>query len=539
MSFLRFEPEVLRTWLVAQPLLALFLILTVGMMLGGIRVKGIGLGSSGVLFAGLLAGVLGLRIPDGVGTLGIVLFTYCVGLAAGSNFFGALRRQGRQLALLSLLTVAAGAFATLSLAWLLRLHPALAAGLFTGAMTSTPGLAVALEALGPDGRLATIGYGIAYPFGVAGVVLFVQLLPRLLGQPLRRLGGDGHEPEIVRRVVAVTVPEFIGVPLSRLPERAGAGDFCVSRVKRGGGLVPIAPADVCAADTVIMVVAPAAQAAAVVARLGHEHLPPLRLDADHDRGGIVVTRPELLGASLAQLDPLARFGVVVTRVNRDGHALLATPDLQLEYGDLLTVVGTPPALARFAQAAGHREKALHETDLAALALGLAAGVALGLVPLGIPGGWSFRLGLAGGPLFVALLFGHWRRQGLIAGYLPRAARQMLMELGLVFCLADAGAKAGTTLLPVLREYGLPLFLGGIAVTLLPMAVAWVAARHWLRLGLLESLGGICGGMTSTPALGVLVKEADSNQPVASYAAAYPAALIMVAVCVQAIIAMLG
>jgi putative transport protein len=443
------------------------------------------------------------------------------------------------MANLAVLTVGIGALTTLGLAALLHLDPALAAGLFTGALTSTPGLAVALDVLGEQGRIATIGYGVAYPFGVAGVVLFIQLLPRLLGHQLRSLGGEGNTSGILRRVIEITNPEFTGQALARLSTAAGVGDFCVSRVMRHDALVPVTQTDVACTGMVVLVVAPTERMEAVCERLGQESRLRLHMDADQERIQIVITRPELLGQPVAELDLLSRFGVVVTRVARDGYTVLAGTGTQFEYGDTLTAVGTPDALTAFARAAGHREKTLHESDLATLALGLALGIGLGMVPLGIPGRWSFSLGLAGGPLFVALLLGHFRRRGWVAGHLPRAARQNLMELGLVFCLADAGVKAGATFVPVLREHGATLFLAGILVTILPMTVAYVVARQWFKLDLLATLGGICGGMTSTPALGILVAEVDSGKPVTSYAAAYPVALILMAVFVQIILSILS
>ncbi len=531
-------PEAVLQWLAGQPLLTLFLVLGAGLLAGSVRFKGIGLGSSGALFAGLLAGHLGLSIPGGIGVLGIVLFTYCVGLAAGPTFFGSLRRQGGGLAALAAITVGCGAVTALGMAWRLRLSPALAAGLFTGSLTSTPGLAVALDALGEQGATATIGYGVAYPFGVAGVVLFIQLLPRLLGHALRRPDNEPDGTALERRLVEIVHPEFDGLAPVRLAAAAGAGDFCVSRIRRDDRLAPVAATDTIRTGTVALVVAPRNRMEGIVRKLGRESACPMLVDADHERAQIVVTRPELLGRALSSLDLLSRHGVVITRIARDGHTFLATTDMALEYGDIVTAVGTPETLTAFAHTAGHREKTLHESDLATLALGLALGVGLGLAPFGLPGRASFRLGLAGGPLFVALLLGHFRRRGWMAGHLPRAARQTLMELGLVFCLADAGVNAGGTLAPVLREHGLSLFFAGVLTTLLPMSVAYVAARRLLRFDLLATLGGLCGSMTSTPALGVLVAEADSGKPAASYAAAYPVALVLVAVCVHAVLRML-
>ncbi len=529
-----------RLWLAGQPLMTLFLVLGSGLLFGSLRIKGIGLGSSGALFTGLLAGHWGLGLPGGVGALGIVLFTYCVGLSAGPTFFSSLKSQGGGLTKLAAVTVGVGALTTLVLAGLLKLDPGLAAGLFAGAMTSTPGLAVALDALGEQGRIATIGYGVAYPFGVAGVVLFIQLLPRLLGHSLRRLGGETETPAIQRQTLEIVTSAFDGLPPAQLPAAMGIGDFCVSRILRGDRLVPVTPEDTIHAGMTTLVIAPGDRMDAIRDKLGREApMASLRLDADQERRQIVATRPEVLGQPISQMNLLSRFGVVATRIARDGYTMLAAGDMTLEYGDTLTVVGSPEALAAFARVAGHCEKTLHESDLATLALGLALGIGLGLVPFGIPGRAAFRLGLAGGPLFVALFLGHFRRRGWMAGHLPRAARQTLMELGLIFALADAGVKAGSTLIPVLREHGATLFLVGMVVTVLPMAVAYIAARRWLGFDLLVTLGGLCGSMTSTPALGVLIAEADSGKPAASYAAAYPMALILMAIGVQVILFLLA
>jgi len=377
--------EALHNLFLNQPLVVLFALIATGLLLGGARVKGINLGSSGVLFTALLAGHLGYSIPAGVGTLGLVLFVYCVGIGAGDRFFASLVREGAALAKLAMLIVVLGAAMTWAGATLLDIPAGLATGIFAGALTSTPALAAATEGMAARGGADAvgIGYGIAYPFGVIGVVLFVQVLPRILK---------------------------------------------------------------------------------------------------------------------TDLDPIA-------------DSLDTRPDDRLE-----NVMG-----------AGHCGSAIDATCLLSLSVGLTLGIVLGMLPFGLPGGTPIKLGLAGGPLLVALVLGHFGKIGPIVGFIPRPTRMLLQELGLVFFLASAGVRGGGALVATLQEHGIMLFGLGVCVSVLPLIVAWPIATKCFKMNPLQALGGICGGMTSTPALGALTTKTDSQTPVTSYLSAYPVALIFMIV----------
>ncbi len=372
------NPSALHNLLLDQPLIVLFALIASGLLLGNAKVKGIGLGSSGVLFAALLAGHLGYSIPAGTGKLGLVLFVYCVGIGAGDRFFAALVREGKALAKLAILIVLLGATTTWIGATLLDIPAGLAAGIFAGALTSTPALAAATEGMAAygGGDAVSIGYGIAYPFGVIGVVLFVQLLPRLL-----------------------------------------------------------------------------------------------HLDLHQAATGLPHTSPS------------------------------KPPDETADVACLLS-----------------------------LAVGLTLGTLLGSLPIG-----PARLGLAGGPLIVALILGHFRKIGPIVGHIPRPTRLLLQELGLVFFLAAAGVRGGGALMSTLLQHGATLFALGICVSALPLIAAWPIATRALKMNPLQALGGICGGMTSTPALGALTSTTDSQTPVISYVSAYPVALLFMIVIAKLLI----
>ena len=246
---------------------------------------------------------------------------------------------------------------------------------------------------------------------------------------------------------------------------------------------------------------------------------------------VVVTSPEVVGKTLAELSLRTLHGVTVARVYRHGVEFVPRPDTPIHYGNMLQVVGEPENLRAFAALAGHRARAYDETDLLSVGVGLVAGVLLGMVSFGL-GGSQLSLGMAGGPLLVALVLGHFGRIGPVAGYLPRASRLLLQELGLVFFLADAGVKAGGQLVPVLSQYSASLLGAAAGIAFIPMVAGFVVARWALRMDLLQSLGAICGGMTSTPGLGVITSRTDHETPVISYATIYPVALILLTVCAR-------
>ena len=521
-------------------LIALFTVIGAGLLLGSITFKGINLGSSGVLFSALLAGHLGLEIPGGVGNFGLALFVYCVGIGAGPRFFPALAREGGGLAKLGFVIVASGA----ALAWWLGrafgLPADLSVGLFAGALTSTPALAAASEGGGLTAQAVAIGYGIAYPLGVIGVVLFVQLVPRLLKpDPSEQAEEDiATATEGVQNVlVETTNANLVG---RRIDEDILAGYSCqVSRIVRNGRLFPLGANETFALGQTLLIVGRPKDIELATTFLGHRSGESFVADTENERERLVVTDKSVGGRRLRELSPLRNFGVVITRISRLGYEFVPTPDTRLETYDVLTSVGHAADIKKFAGHIGHRPQAFDQTDLISMALGLSAGIFVGMIPISLPGGSPMTLGLAGGPLFVALVLGYFGRVGRIVGHIPRPTRMLLQELGLVLFLANAGIVGGGSLAATIQEYGGIVFAIGAAITFGPVLIAYPVARKFIGLTQAQTLGGICGGMTSTPALGALTSSTPSQQPIVSYATAYPVALITMTVMAKLLLQLMG
>ena len=535
--------EAINQLLLNQPLIALFGIIATGLLFGNITIKGINLGSSGVLFSALLAGHLGYSIPGGIGTLGLVLFVYCVGIGAGGRFFASLAREGATLAKLALVIVGTGGLITWAGAKLLDLPADLATGIFAGALTSTPALAAATEGIKDGASGVSIGYGIAYPFGVIGVVLFVQLLPRVLKHDLDAIAekhdaSSDSEDRVETVLVEVTNHNLFGKKIAD----SGIMNFnaCqVSRIYKEDQLAPLSYDDTFSDKQLLLLVGRSKEISIAVDFLGKRSDRHVLKDVENERQQLLVTDRKIAGKSIRDFGPLKNHGIVITRITRLGLTFVPNGSTILEVNDQLTSVGRTDDLKGFAAAVGHRNNAIDTTDLLSLSAGLTLGIIAGLIPLGLPDSTPITLGLAGGPLFVALILGHFGRVGRIIGHIPRPTRLLLQELGLVFFLANAGVRGGVSLVETVQQYGLTLFGLGMAVSIIPLIFAWIIARKLFKLDALQSLGGICGGMTSTPALGAITAKTDSQVPVISYVSAYPVALIVMILIAKVLIGLLG
>lgn len=527
-----------------QPLIVLFGIIFFGIALGSIQIKGLSLGLSGVLFAALIAGHYGLKIPGGVGTLGLALFVYCVGLSAGNRFFSSLAKQGSKLAILSALIVCTGAFVTYLFGKMLGVPGGISSGIFAGACTSTPALAAASEVMSTmtgQSSGVSIGYGIAYPFGVVGVVLFVQLVPRLfkfdLTEEARNFKG-GSSSGISAKLIRVTREDLTGTNISAC--RVMDKIHCrITRIVKDNKLVPLSPDDEFNPEVELLVVGTKKDIRMAADYLGEVCENPYAIDSDHERRELILTSPSYAGKTLKELDLLSNDRIIISRISRLGFTFIPTGATILQRNDVLTVVGTSENIDKYSLKIGHRSSAINATDIMSLAFGLCIGIILGMVEVGMPGGSTISLGTAGGPLIAALIMGHFGKIGPFVGYIPRPSRVLLQDLGLVFFLADAGIKGGADLLVTVHQYGVTVFIMGMFVTCIPMLLAYVIGMRYFKMNVLECLGGICGGMTSTPALGAIASKTDSQAPVVSYATAYPVALILMTLGAKAIISLLG
>lgn len=525
-----------------SPLTVFLGIIVLGLSLGRLSLFGISLGTSAILFVALLAGHFKLEIPSGVGQLGLAIFVFCVGLAAGPTFFRGLASQGRILATLGAIIVVSGVSATWLCAKFLEIPAELAGGLMAGAMTSTPALGAITETAADTSRVG-VGFGVGYPIGIVGVVLFVQLALRYLQTPadptdVYLSARPDESPPIQRRIVEIANPVVVGKRLNEL-SILSQSNCQISRIKLDGRWRPT-PADyIFRLGDQILLIGQLVEIAPVAETLGILRDGDLAiLDGDRERKTVVVTSKEIYGKTLKELRLRSRYGVTVARIRRHDLEFVPSSRTHIEFGDILTLVGEPLSLANIERTFGHRPRALNETDLLSLTAGLAVGILVGNLVLNVAG-LSISLGIAGGPLAVGLVLGHFRRIGPISGAFPPAAQLLLTEGGLALFLADAGVHAGENVAQVLSEQGLKLLGAATFIALFPMIVGYGLARYGFQLSLLQALGATCGGMTSTPGLAVLTGKTDSSQTVTSYVAAYPVALVSITILTPLLVKLLN
>jgi putative transport protein len=530
--------------LTGNPLLTLFVVAAVGYPVGRIRFGAFRLGVAAVLFVGLALGALDpeLTLPDVVYRLGLVLFVYTIGLAGGPHFVtslrrGGLRQNGLVLAMLGLATVVVAGAATL-----LGVAPAKAAGLFAGALTNTPALAGLMEIL-PEATRSdpVVAYAVAYPVGVVGVLAAIFLMQRRwrTDYPAEAVAlGAGGEPLAVG-AVRVSRPDVATRSIEGW--RAEQGWHVLAGRHLHEGKVEIAdPHHVLAVGDVLGLIGPPSDVAAATAFLGepsHDHPEWDRSTLDARR--VFVSSPEVAGRRLRELD-LSRYGALVTRVRRGDVDLLADPDMRLDLGDRVRVLAPRERIEAVSRYFGDSYRALSEVDVVSLGLGLALGLALGEVPIPLPGGATFELGLAGGPLLMALLLGTVGRTGPILWQLPYNANLTLRQLGLILFLAGVGVRSGWSFAHTVASLeGLTLFLvGALLTTGLALLTLWIGHR---RMNIpMSTLTGLLAGQQTQPAVLAFAGEQTGNDlPTLGYATVFPVATLAKILLAQALLALLG
>lgn len=513
-----------------QPILALAALIALGTLLGRVQCWGISLGASGVLFAAMAMGHYGIELPEVFTELGVVLFTFTVGLQAGPHFLHTVRRYGLSYFGLALFTLGVAWVVAFGFAKLCDIPANLTTGIYAGALTSTPGLAASLQAL--DDPKISVGYGVAYPLGVIGVVLFVQVAPRLLrldwNKEIKRADAGNGKPEVTRVWLRITNPQIEGKTIGDVEATSMAGAV-ISRVIDKYLAMPPQASTHLALDQHVRVVGTEEEIRKMELLLG-----PVDEEFEEPKSAIssatlIVTEQKLCGQSLEQLQLRERYGLTVSRIWRDEFEFVPRARTTLEFGDEVRLVGDTADLERIEPIIGHKAERLNETQFLPFALGLLVGVVLGNIPLNLTEEISVSLGMAGGPLAAGLCAGHFGRIGRMNFRMPVAARKFVNDLGLILFLGGAGVAAGADFVSVVRSQGVMLLLAAALVTAAPLAAAWVLSRKVFGWDALNCLGSVCGAMTSTPGLGAVTRVADSAAPSTAYVAVYPVALLAVTI----------
>ncbi len=506
------------------------LITLLGTALGRISIKSFGLGSSGIIFAALVFGHLGFTLPGDFQTLGLVLFIYSIGLQAGPGFFHTLKSGGLKLTLGALAVIAVGFLTAVAMCFIYGFDEGIGAGLFAGALTSTPGLAVAVEMTGDSGAAAA--YGLTYFFGVTGVIVFIQLLPGLMKIDItveeRQLEEERSSAKKPMRTmhVALTNPNLFNKKIKELDLNSIA-PIVITRLLRRGADQPI----LVGGDTLlregdhIRIVGRQQDLEKLQPFLGETIKSEIEFERVLSRKHILVSKQHVAGITLGQLNLHEVFNVQITRIFRNGMDLPVTRNMRLHIGDTVLAVGNRQALKNVEKLLGNNVREVYSVNPLPIFIGIFLGFLLGKIPLYIPYGGVFTLGTTGGVLISGILLANLYKTGPFTWEIPAAANAFIREIGLILFLATVGTKTGATIVETLRTQGLELFIAGIAVTTVPLLTAVVICRRLLKLRFLRMLGVMTGAMTSTPGLASVMELSATHYASSAYATVYPVALI--------------
>ncbi|MBK7627332.1 MAG: putative transporter [Bacteroidales bacterium] len=528
---------------VAHTILVYSLIIVIGVFLGKLKVSGISLGITFVLFAGLAAGHFGLSanhlVIEFVKDFGLILFVFSIGLQVGPGFFSSFKKGGLSLNLMAMIIVLLGGATTLALHYITGKSLPMLVGVMSGAVTNTPGLGAAQQALVQISGSAPVpeiglGYAVAYPFGVLGIILTMFAIRKFLGinvqKEIEQFNLDLHPTETLpeKRSILVTNPGIFNKTIFEISKIINR-EVVVSRILRNGELILAASDTEVQENDIILVVTQKGSISEVVSIIGKES----DMDISAKSGSLIsrrimVTNKDVFGKDLGSLKLRTRYNINITRVYRSGIELVATPNLILQMGDRLTVVGDEKSMEKVIAQLGNSIKRLNEPNIVPIFIGILLGVILGSIPFHIPGiANPIRLGLAGGPLIVAILLSKYGYKFSLVSYTTPSANLMLREIGIVLFLASVGLVAGEKFIPTLLSGDGLIWMGyGALITLLPLLIVGFFTRIYLGKNYLEICGLLSGSMTDPPALAFANSIAQSEAPAVAYATVYPLVMFL-------------
>lgn len=524
---------------VAWAVLALMLVAVTGLLLSHLKIKGIGLGVTGVLFTGITLGHFGLsideRILEFVRDFGLILFVFTIGLQLGPGFFASFRKQGLTLNLLAATIILLGAGVTIGAGILFNVNPFASVGLFSGATTNTPSLGATQQmlkslagAFAENAAIPPLAYAAAYPGAVAGIISVILLLRWIPGGKSAAAAFENKPTHMERMNVLLESPGIENVVVGEIPDCHGVA---ISRIKRAGISEVETATDQMRLHRGDIVLAIGAREALdhfrnLAGRETNWNL--LNVSARILSRRMVVTRNDVLGKALADLNLSARFGAVVTRLARGEIEMTALHELKLQFGDTLQIVGSENALDQVADLLGNRAGALLDTNFIPIFIGIALGVIAGVVPISVPHiPVPVQLGIAGGPLVLAIILSRIGRVGPLVWYMPPGANAAFRELGIVLFLACVGLKAGAKFFEtVFTTEGAHWLFAGLAITMVPLLLVALSARCLFKLNSQTISGVLAGSMTDPPALAFAHALTPSDAPLVAYATVYPLSMLL-------------
>lgn len=528
---------------VAHAILVIGLVAASGLALGNLKFKGIGLGIAGVLFTGIAFGHYNITINETVmdflREFGLILFVYSIGMQVGPGFVESIKERGLSLNLMALAIVLMGVAITICISYFGHIEMPVAVGLFSGGTTNTPSLAAAQQTLKDIPGLAEgvsklpgLGYAVAYPFGILGIIL-TMLLVRLFFAIVPKKEAEAfleaqkaNTPTLENLNIKVTNPNIDNLALQDIPLVDELG-IIISRMLHDAELsVPTREAILHQGDT-LLAVGPADKLEQLRVILGEK--------SDHNlkeypgtviTKRVMITKTKFNGKTVGELD--AMYNVVISRVHRAELEMIPSLDFRVQFGDRIRAVGTEEDLKRLSKALGNSLELLNHPQIIPIFIGIILGVLFGSIPVFVPGlSAPVKLGLAGGPLLVSIALSRLGYIGHLNWYLPSAGNMILRELGIVLFLACVGLHSGDKFVETLMNGSGFYWMGCAAlITFVPLFVVGIFARKVLKLNYMSLCGVLAGSMTDPPALAFANSIATSNAPSISYAAVYPLVMLL-------------
>ena len=525
---------------VAYTVIVYSVVIAIGVALGKVKFFGISFGIAWVLFAGIAMAEMGFtvntHIQHFIKEFGLILFVYTIGLQVGPGFFSAFKKEGIKLNLLAVISIATCVATVIAIHYLTNTDMSTLVGIMSGAVTNTPGLGAANAALaerfGEDAPSLTTMYAVAYPFGVFGIIIVMLGLRGIFKVNIeaeKRLNSLRHSKDQViinRFAIKVSNPSLFGKKLSVIKKTLDF-DFTISRMCRKGEIL-LADADTLIEEgDVVLVVANQRENEKLLTLMGDsvaitDYFPDEK-DMRYTSRRINVTQRAIFTKTLGELDVRRRFGVTITRVFRAGVEFVPSAHTKLQFGDTITVIGDETHIQLVSKEFGNSKRRLQTPHIAELFMGITLGVLLGSIPFSIPGiPGAVRLGLAGGPLIVAILISRYGGKFSVTHYVSQSANLMVREIGIVLFLASVGLDAKAKFIETLLHGDGLYWMGlGVLITLIPLLVTSLIARIKGKLDYLEICGLLSGASTDPPALAFANDMSNSEIPALTYASVYP------------------
>lgn len=530
---------------IAHTVIVVSLVITLGILLGKVKVKGISFGVTWILFVGIAAGHIGFTVEpqtlNFIKEFGLILFVFSIGLQVGPGFISSLKEGGIKLVGCAVAIVLLGVATTYVIYLVTGTPMPTMVGVLSGAVTNTPGLGAAqqayADATGIDDPTIALGYAVAYPLGVVGIILsmiFVRVATRVNfaeeNKALEEMSGERNYAD--RLSVLFSNGALDGKNIAHLSTLINRS-FVISRIMHNDGSITIADGDsvLKVGDRLRLICSPE-DTEAIVAFLGQ------RIEISMEEWGagqlsqkqlvsrrIIITKPEINGKRLSDLHLRTKYGINITRINRSGIDLIPYQGMELQMGDRVMAVGNETAIEQVAGVLGNSLKKLREPQLLTIFLGIALGVLLGSIPLmNIP--QPVKLGLAGGPLIVAILIGRFGPHFHLVTYTTMSANLMLREVGLALFLAGVGISAGDGFIEAIADGGYRWIGYGVIITVVPIILVGLFARLRLKMSYYTLMGLIAGSTTDPPALGYASGAAGNDMPAVGYATVYPVVMFL-------------